>query len=62
MLRLLRTAIFVGAAVGVVKAVQSLVAHRPPPALEPSADESAGFEAFTAEEQDLLMREMDASF
>ncbi|MEM1093874.1 MAG: hypothetical protein AAGJ10_04665 [Bacteroidota bacterium] len=62
MIRLLRTAIFVGAAVGVAKAVQSLVAHRPPPAPSLPADEPTAFEAFTAEEQDLLMREMDASF
>ncbi|MEM6645853.1 MAG: hypothetical protein AAF730_06340 [Bacteroidota bacterium] len=62
MIRLLRTAIFVGAAVGVAKAVQSLVAHRPPLAQPQAGDEAEGFEQFTAEEQDLLMREMDASF
>ncbi|GAB5521765.1 MAG: hypothetical protein RhofKO_40160 [Rhodothermales bacterium] len=62
MIRLLRTAIWIGAAVGVVKAVKSIAAHGPAPKAPAFENQPSTFETFTAEEQDLLMREMDASF
>ena len=62
MIRLLRTAIWIGAAVGVVKAVKSIAAYTLPPEPAETPAPTDAFESFTAEEQDLLMREMDASF